>query len=147
MSEGAVVIDEITDLTTEFAAEIWRLLPQLSTSATKDDELLARVIDSPTSSLLVARVDGRMVGMCTLATILIPTGVRARIEDVVVDESARGQGIGSELIMAAVRLAKTRGARNVDLTSRPSRSGANRLYQRLGFEVRDTNVYRFDLQR
>lgn len=82
--------------------------------------------------------------MLTLALFRIPTGVRAWIEDVVVDEAARGQGVGAELTGAAIRLANQRGARTVDLTSRPSREAANRLYQRLGFVQRETNVYRFE---
>lgn len=72
----------------------------------------------------------------------IPTGLRAWIEDVVVDEGARGQGVGAALTQAAVRLAREAGARTVDLTSRPAREAANRLYERLGFRLRDSNVYR-----
>ncbi len=75
----------------------------------------------------------------------IPTGMRAWIEDVVVDEAARGQGVGEALNREALRLAKERGAITVDLTSRPSREAANRMYQRLGFTQRETNVYRYDL--
>ncbi len=82
--------------------------------------------------------------MLTLAVFRIPTGLRAWIEDVVVDEAARGRGVGAELTSAAIRLAGERGARTVDLTSRPSREAANRLYQRLGFVQRETNVYRFE---
>jgi ribosomal protein S18 acetylase RimI-like enzyme len=93
----------------------------------------------------VARVDGRIAGALTLATFPIPTGVRAWIEDVVVDSAARGHGVGEALNQAAIAEARARGAVTVDLTSRPSREAANRLYQRIGFVRRDTNVYRFDL--
>jgi len=75
----------------------------------------------------------------------IPTGIRAWIEDVVVDSEARGHGVGEALNKEALRYAKDNGAITVDLTSRPSREAANRLYQRLGFQLRDTNVYRFTL--
>ena len=75
----------------------------------------------------------------------IPTGTRAWIEDVVVDEAARGSGMGAALNQAALDHARLRGAKTVDLTSRPSREAANRLYQRLGFEPRETNVYRLTL--
>ncbi len=88
---------------------------------------------------------GPIVGMLTLVTFRIPTGVRARIEDVVVDDAARGRGIASELTKAALDLAAARGAHTVDLTSRPSREAANRLYQHLGFQERETVVYRFPL--
>jgi ribosomal protein S18 acetylase RimI-like enzyme len=98
----------------------------------------------PGNRLLIARLDGRVVGTLTLAMFPMPTGLRARIEDVVVDEAARGLGAGAELTREAVRLARAAGARTVDLTSRPSREAANRLYERLGFRPRDTKVYRLD---
>jgi ribosomal protein S18 acetylase RimI-like enzyme len=93
--------------------------------------------------LLVAKVEGAIVGSLTLALFWIPTGLRAWIEDVVVDESVRGQGIGAALNQEALKVARDQGARTVDLTSRPSREAANRLYQRLGFKQRETNVYRY----
>ena len=81
----------------------------------------------------------------TLVTFRIPTGLRAFIEDVVVDVSARREGIGEALTREAIAIARAKGARTIDLTSRPSREAANRLYQRLGFERRDTNVYRLPI--
>jgi len=95
--------------------------------------------------MYAARVDGRVVGLLTLVVFRIPTAVRAWIEDVVVDESARGKGVGEALNRAALDEARRRGAKTVDLTSRPSRAAANRLYQRIGFVARETNVYRYDL--
>jgi ribosomal protein S18 acetylase RimI-like enzyme len=89
--------------------------------------------------------DGPIVGMLTLVTFRLPTGVRAWVEDVVVDTSLRGRGIGEALTQAAVELAGAKGALTVDLTSRPSRESANRLYMRVGFELRNTNVYRYRL--
>jgi ribosomal protein S18 acetylase RimI-like enzyme len=86
-----------------------------------------------------------MVGMLTLATFCIPTGVRAWIEDVVVDGAVRGRGVGEALVQAALELARARGAQTVDLTSRPSREPANWLYVKVGFERRETNVYRYKL--
>lgn len=82
------------------------------------------------------------MGTLTLVIFPIPTGLRAWIEDVVADEAARGRGVGAALTREAVRLARAAGARTVDLTSRPSRAEANRLYERLGFQVRDSKVYR-----
>ena len=96
--------------------------------------------------LLVARDDSAaIVGSLTLVLFRIPTAVRAWIEDVVVDESARGRGVASALVNRALEQAAVAGARTVDLTSRPSRQDANRLYQELGFELRETNVYRYAL--
>jgi ribosomal protein S18 acetylase RimI-like enzyme len=101
-------------------------------------------VESPTTTLLLARepLGGAIIGALTIAVFRIPTGVRAWIEDVVVDESARGRGVGESLTREAIRYANERGARTVDLTSRPSRAAANRLYQRVGFVERETRVYR-----
>jgi ribosomal protein S18 acetylase RimI-like enzyme len=95
--------------------------------------------------VLLAHDDqGAIIGSLTLAVFRTPTGARAWIEDVVVDEAARGQGAGVALVEAAIRLAGERGARTVDLTSRPSRTAANALYEKIGFGARETNVYRYE---
>jgi len=137
VEEARAVDDELVDA---FA----RLVPQLSRSNPAPTEAeLAEVARSEASHLLVARDGGTIVGSLTLVLFRIPTAMRAWIEDVVVDESARGQGVGEALNREALRLAAEAGAKTVDLTSRPSREAANRLYQRLGFKERDTNVYRY----
>ncbi len=137
------IVDTVTD---ELVDAFDRLIPQLSSSAPSPGrDVLQAIVGSPDSELFVARVDGRIVGSLTLATYMIPTGLKAWIDDVVVDSDARGQGIGEALNRAALDEARRRGAKEVDLTSRPSREGANRLYRRLGFEARDTNVYRYHL--
>jgi ribosomal protein S18 acetylase RimI-like enzyme len=120
------------------------LLPQLSSSAEPvTAESLRQIVDRPGTHLLVARVDGAIAGTLTLVTFPILTGRRAWIEDVVVDEAARGHGVGEALTREAIRLARAAGATTVDLTSRPSRAAANRLYVRLGFQLRESNLYRF----
>jgi ribosomal protein S18 acetylase RimI-like enzyme len=125
-----------------------RLIPQLSTSSPPPTrEMLAELVDRDDTVLLVARIDGRIIGSLTLAFYRIPTGLKAWIEDVVVDETARGHGVGKALNHAAVAEAARRGAKDVSLTSRPSREAANRLYQRIGFEARNTNVYRYTFGR
>lgn len=130
------------ELVTAFVA----LIPQLSSSSPPPTaEELREIVSSPTSVLFLALLDGRIVGSLTLALYRIPTGLKAWIEDVVVDGSARGAGVGEALNLAAIDEARRRGAKNVSLTSRPSREAANRLYQRLGFRPYETNVYRFDL--
>jgi 8-oxo-dGTP pyrophosphatase MutT (NUDIX family)/GNAT superfamily N-acetyltransferase len=131
----------------ELIAAFDRLIPQLSRSAAvPTPDLIREIVDAPATTVLVARDgrdSGRIVGLLTLVVFRIPTGVRAWIEDVVVDESVRGRGVGEALSQAAIRQAVGLGARTVELTSRPSREAANRLYQRLGFVRRDSNVYRY----
>ncbi len=130
----------------ELVAALAALIPQLSVSSpppTADE--LAIIVGSPDSVLFLARVEGRVVGSLTLACYRIPTGLTAWIEDVVVDSAARGLGVGEALNLAAIDEARRRGAKNVSLTSRPSREAANRLYQRLGFQPYETNLYRFNL--
>jgi len=139
----SVEIEVVRTVTGEIVEAFRRLLPQLSSTATPPEpESLRALAEHPANQLLVARVDGPILGTLTLVTFPIPTGVRAWIEDVVVDSAARGQGVGAALVTRAVGLARASGARTVDLTSRPSRDAANRLYRRLGFTERDTNLYR-----
>ncbi|HEY3702089.1 MAG TPA: GNAT family N-acetyltransferase [Acidimicrobiales bacterium] len=137
-------VEAATEVTAELVEAIAGLVPQLSSSSPPPSPAeLAEIVESPATTLLVARLpEGEIVGTLTLVVFRIPTGVRAWIEDVVVDDSARGRGVGEALNEEAIRRAVAAGARSVDLTSRPSREAANRLYRRLGFEVRDTNVYR-----
>lgn len=130
--------------TEEVVAAFARLIPQLSSAGPPDLEALARILASG-ATVFVARVDTEIVGSLTLVLYRIPTGLKAWIEDVVVDSAARGHGIGDALSRAALEEARRQGAKAVSLTSRPSREVANRLYHRLGFVARDTNVYRYDL--
>lgn len=130
----------------ELVAAFATLIPQLSSSSPPPTAAeLEAIVGSNDSVLYLARLDDRIVGSLTLAFYRIPTGLKAWIEDVVVDDSARGQGVGEALNHAAIAEAGRRGAKNVSLTSRASREAANRLYQRLGFEPYDTNVYRYRL--
>jgi len=140
-------IERQTAVTDELVEAFRRLMPQLSSSNPAPTRAeLAEMIGSPAITLLVARDDGgEIVGSLTLAMFRIPTGRRAWIEDVVVDSAQRGRGIGEALTREALAVAKAAGATTVDLTSRPSREAANRLYQRVGFEKRETNVYRYKL--
>lgn len=141
-----MVVEEVTEITPALVEAIAGLVPQLSRSSpppTADE--LTEIVASPATVLFVARDGERIVGSLTLAVFRIPTGLRAWIEDVMVDESARGRGAGTALNRAALEHARHAGARTVDLTSRPSREAANRLYQKLGFQRRHTNVWRFEL--
>jgi ribosomal protein S18 acetylase RimI-like enzyme len=140
-------IQECNSVDAELLEAIRRLIPQLSNSAAPPTEAqLGEIVDSRATRLLLARDDdGAIVGSLTLVTIRIPTGVGVWIEDVVVDAAARGRGTGEALVREAVRLAESAGARAVNLTSRPDREAANRLYARLGFQRRETNFYRLEL--
>lgn len=130
----------------ELVAAFATLIPQLSSSSPPPlAEELQAIVDSPDSVLFVARLDERVVGTLTLAFYRIPTGLKAWIEDVVVDDAARGRGVGEALNRAAIAEAAHRGAKNVSLTSRSTREVANRLYQRLGFQPYETNLYRYTL--
>ena len=127
----------------DLVAAMTGLVPQLSRSAPPPTpEQLARIVGGPATTLFVAEDGGRIVGSLTLVSFELPTGRRAWIEDVVTDAAARGKGVASALVNAAVAHAAAFGARTVDLTSRPDRADANRLYVALGFEQRTTNVYR-----
>lgn len=138
---GVEVLDEATD---EVVEAFGRLLPQLSGSAKRlDAAAIAAVAESPAVTVLLARSNGHIVGSLSLVMFRIPTGLRAWIEDVVVDEAARGQGVGSVLTREALRLAEAAGARTVDLSTRPSRVAAGRLYEREGFKQRETRMYRY----
>ena len=142
-----IQIEIASTVTDELVSAFERLIPQLSSSSPPPTrEHLEHIVGSDSCSLLIARDGQQIVGSLTLVVFPIPTGARAWIEDVVVDSTARGKGVGEALNREALRIAKERGAVTVDLTSRPSREAANRLYQRIGFEKRDTNVYRYDLK-
>lgn len=141
-------VTEIIDIDDAVVAAFDRLVPQLSQSNPPPDaDALADIAGNPYSLLLAAKdtETGSIIGTLTLAFYRIPTGLQARIEDVIVDIDARGRGVGALLTEVAIDKARTAGAKTVGLTSRPSREAANRLYTRLGFEQRDTNVYRYKL--
>jgi len=142
----SISIEIATHTTDELLTSLNQLVPQLSSSAsplTGDD--VEALITNPAVSVFIAKNDGAIVGTLTLVVFPIPSGLRAWIEDVVVDEGARGLGAGVALTEAAIAESKRRGAKSIDLTSRPSREAANAMYVKLGFIQRETNVYRFDL--
>jgi ribosomal protein S18 acetylase RimI-like enzyme len=137
-------VELLSEATDEAVEAFGRLLPQLSRSAQPlDRAAVAAIVGAPGSSVLVARTDGMITGTLTLVMFAIPTGRRAIIEDVVTDDAARGQGVATALTLEAIELARAAGVKTIDLTSRPSRVAAGRLYEKLGFELRDTRVYRY----
>jgi len=144
-----VEIEVVQKVTDEIVEAFGRLLPQLSTSARPlDVSALTKIATAEASNVLIARVGGEIVGTLTVVIFPIPTGVRAWIEDVVVDQEARGKEfggkrVGEALTIEAIRLARDADAKTVDLTTRPSRVAAGKLYERLGFEQRNSRVYRY----
>ena len=143
-----VSIRPVTEVTESLTDAYRVLIPQLSSSSNPPTgEALQRIIDSDSAQILIAENEnGEILGTMTIIIFQIPTGIRAWIEDVVVDSSARGKGIGKKLNLAALELAKQAGAKTVDLTSRPARQEANQLYRSIGFAERETNVYRFSFE-
>lgn len=143
-----VEIVEVDEVTPALVEAFERLTPQLSKSnPPPDEDALRALVESEASVLLMAvDDDGRYVGTLTLVLFRIPTAQRAWIEDVIVDEAVGGRGIGKALTRAAIERAGAEGCKTVDLTSRPSREVANGMYQSLGFKLRETNVYRFELE-
>lgn len=143
-----IAVSETTAVTTELVEAFARLIPQLSKSSPPPTAAeLEAVVTAEDSHVLIARdSDGTIIGTTTLVVFRIPTGVRAMIEDVVVDAAVSGRGISYDLTNYALELARRHGAKTVDLTSRPSREAANHVYQKIGFTQRETNVYRFELE-
>lgn len=124
-----------------------RLVPQLTqNNPPPSPDFLQILLREDSSTLLVARDETRrIVGALNLTVYRVPTGIRSIIEDVIVDQSARGQGIGEALMQRAIEIAKEKGASNIALTSNPIRAAANRLYLRMGFQKRETNAYQMKL--
>lgn len=140
----AIAIEELREVTDEVVEAFGRLLPQLSTSAAPLDATAIReIVSSDAVTVLIARSDDAIVGTLSLVVFRSPTGVRAWIEDVVVDSAAGRQGTGKALVSDAVERAAKAGARSVDLTTRPARVAAGNLYERVGFTQRDTRIYRY----
>ncbi|GHA74941.1 MULTISPECIES: GNAT family N-acetyltransferase [Streptomyces] len=141
-----VRVEIIREASAELVDAFGRLLPQLSSKAKPlDYEAIDRMVSCDANTVLVARTSEAIVGTLTLVMFPLPSGLRGRVEDVVVDAAARGQGVAALLTQEALRIAREAGARTVDLTSRPDRAAANRLYERLGFQTRESTVYRFPI--
>ena len=140
-----MVIERVTEVDDELVAAFQRLLPQLSQAPIPGVAELAAIVHAQGAVMLIARDAGAIVGTLTLHVYRVPTGLQARIDDVIVDSAARGRGIGEALSLEAIAIARAAGAKAIQLTSRPRREAANRLYVRLGFEKRDTNVYTLKL--
>jgi ribosomal protein S18 acetylase RimI-like enzyme len=141
-----VEIEKVQFATPEVVEGLNKLLPQLSSQPpTLTISDVERMVHSEAATIFVATENGAVLGTLTLIIFSIPTGRRGWIEDVVVDESARGAGVGEKLTNAAIDEARLRGVRSLDLTSRPSREAANAMYVKLGFGLRESNLYRLTL--
>jgi len=141
-----VVIETVDVLTDEIVAAVHVLVPQLSSAPLPSRADLETIVRSDATTLFIARdraSGDAIIGMLTLVMFRIPTGLRAWIEDVVVDRLVHRRGVARALSETAIALAQAAGARTIDLTSRPDRGPANKLYEGIGFRVRATNVYRY----
>ena len=142
-------VEKVTKATAELLDALRLLIPQLTDrGAAPSEQKLAALLASSSSALLVAREgegSGSIMGVGCVAVYPAPTGVKAVIDDVVVDREARHRGVGEVLLRGLVDLAREKGAQVVALTSNPRRQAANRLYVRLGFKLRQTNAYYLDL--
>jgi ribosomal protein S18 acetylase RimI-like enzyme len=143
---ATVTVERVTEVTVEFVEAVRRLYPQLTTrSPVPDEQAIASVLDAG-ARIALARMDGEIVGMGTVIIAAALSGRTAHVEDVVVDAGSRGRGIGARLMDELLDIARAEGADEVTLTSHPTREAANRLYQRLGFELGTTNYYSLDLE-
>jgi ribosomal protein S18 acetylase RimI-like enzyme len=140
-------IEIVQSVNAELYEAFQRLIPQLTMNNLPPSlEDLAALVRESASTLMMARDEkNQIVGALTLTVYRVPTGIRSIIEDVIVDETARGQGIGEALMKHAIALAREKGAANISLTSNPMREAANKLYLRMGFKLRETNAYQMKL--
>ncbi len=148
MVKKTAIIEEVREFSVEVAGAVRSLTSQLGQDSQElDDESIKEIIDSPVTHLYFARLSEthEIVGMVTLSVFRIPYRRRAWIDDIVVDQMHRNNGFGVQLLKYAMEMAKEKHAKILDLTSQPVRVSANKLYLSLGFKMRETNVYRFDL--
>jgi GNAT superfamily N-acetyltransferase len=142
-------IEVVGEATPELQEALSRLLPQLNPTLTvPDTERLRRLVADPAATLLIARDGDQIVGTTTVVTYTTPFWIKARLDEVVVDEAARGQGVGEALVRASLDVARKKGVQVVELQSGrgPNRAAAHRLYEKLGFKVRDSDVFRIVLE-
>ena len=144
----AMRIEAVTHLTAEIHEALGRLLPQLNAKlGVPDADRMRRMLDDPDVVLLIAREGERIVGTTTVVVYTTPFWIKARLDEVVVDQSARRKGVGEALVKAALDVGRERGAQVAELQSGrgPTHEAAHRLYERIGFQVRDTDVFRISL--
>lgn len=141
-------LEIVTKADEELYEAFQRLVPQLTNNNPPPSlNDLADLVRDSSSTLIIARNDNNdIVGALTLSVYRVPTGIRSVIEDVIVDISTRGEGVGEALMLRGIELAREKGAGNISLTSNPMRVAANKLYLRVGFEKRETNSYQMKLK-
>lgn len=138
-------LEQAQQASEELLTAMQRLMAQLTAAPPPDREELEKMLSSGTTLFLARQADQQIIGMAALAVLRVPSGLKAWIEDVVVDEACRGRGIGEALTVAAIAHARQAGVRSLHLTSNPARTAANHLYQKLGFRRHETNLYHLQL--
>jgi GNAT superfamily N-acetyltransferase len=144
-----VRIEAVAEVTPQLHAALARLLPQLNSKLPVPTiKRLQRIVDDPAVTLLVAKEGDEIVGTSTVIVYSTPFWIKARLDEVVVDESARGTGVGEALVKACLDIGRERGAEVAELQSGrgPQRTAAHRLYERMGFKIRETDVFRIELR-
>ncbi len=147
-----IKVEEAKQASDDLYVAFRSLVPQLTTTAEVPTQAdLQAIIEAEATKLLLA-IDtvqgaGGIVGVLTLIVYRIPTGKVARIEDVVVEQDMRRRGIAQLLVQHALELARKAGVKSVDLTSNPARVAAIRLYSKMGFVKRNTNLLRFSFHK
>ena len=143
-------IEKVAEVTEEIFEAVKSLVPQVGAHKappTRDE--LSALVKSEASTLLIARFPdetGKIAGILSLTVYRVPTGIRSIVEDVIVDENMRRRGVAEALMLRAIDLAREAGANGVALTSNPKREAANKLYQSMGFQKRETNSYFYKLE-
>ncbi|MFV0536376.1 MAG: GNAT family N-acetyltransferase [Dysgonomonas sp.] len=140
-----IEIKQIKEITPEIIEAFSILIPQLTAkSETPNKKYLEEIIKTQSAYLFTA-CNPDIVGSITVVVMNTPSGSKAWIEDVIVDKNARGQNVGEKLVSFAIDFAKKLNITSINLTSSPDRVAANKLYQKLGFILRETNVYRLTI--
>jgi len=143
-------IEKASEVSDELFEAVQRLVPQLGQhKIIPSRNELASLLNSEASSLWIAKYPddhGKLAGILTIAIYRVPTGLRSIVEDVVVDQDFRRLGIADALMRAAIEYVRDLGVDGISLTSNPKREAANKLYQAMGFERRETNSYYFKIK-
>ena len=138
-------IVELNTLTEAQVQDVIALMGELDPTITVTEEMVKRTVEAEGTHFIAVTAEEHIIGCASLCVFESPTGRKASVEDVVVASAFRGQHIGKQLMQHIIEYAKTLAPINLQLTSRPERVAANKLYHSLGFQKRETNAYRMEI--